>query len=129
MLDADEHLAVKIAYVIYQKVIAAYADPNRRRGKRALTALIDSIRRGVPTGLEEIAQLGRTLWRRRQEHPGVLRPPRLQRSHRGHQRPTRSLTAQRPRIPKPHPLPMALTAAQRRTPRTRQCTLNYEEPV
>jgi transposase len=34
-------------------------------GKRAMTPLIDSIRRGVPAGLEEIAQLGRTLWRRR----------------------------------------------------------------
>jgi transposase len=30
-----------------------------------MTSLINSIRRGVPTGLEEIAQLGRTLWRRR----------------------------------------------------------------
>ena len=38
-----------------------YADPNRRRGKKAMTRLIESIRRGVPTGLEEIAQLGRTL--------------------------------------------------------------------
>ncbi len=43
---------------------AAFADPNRS-GKRAMAALIDSIRRGVPAGLEEIAQLGRTLWRRR----------------------------------------------------------------
>ena len=67
VLDADEHIAVKVAYVIYQKIIAAYADPNRRRGKRAMTALIDSIRRGVPAGLEEIAQLGRTLWRRRDD--------------------------------------------------------------
>jgi transposase len=65
VLDADEHIAVKVAHVIYQKIIAAYADPNRRRGKRAMSTLIDSIRRGVPTGLEEIAQLGRTLWRRR----------------------------------------------------------------
>ena len=65
MLDGDEHLAVKIAWLIYQKIIAAYADPNRRRGKKAMTRLIDSIRRGVPAGLEEIAQLGRTLWRRR----------------------------------------------------------------
>ena len=65
VLDAEEHLAVKVAYVIYQKIIAAYADSNRRRGKRAMTRLIDSIRRGVPAGLEEIAQLGRTLWRRR----------------------------------------------------------------
>jgi transposase len=65
VLDADEHVAVKVAHVIYQKIIAAYADPNRRRGKQAMSALIDSIRRGVPAGLEEIAQLGRTLWRRR----------------------------------------------------------------
>ena len=65
VLDADEHIAVQVAYVIYQKIIAAYADANRRRGKRAMTALIDSIRRRVPAGLEEIAQLGRTLWRRR----------------------------------------------------------------
>ena len=65
VLDADEHLAVKVAYVIYQKIIAAYADANRRRGKHAMTATDDSIRRGVPAGLEEIAQLGRTLWRRR----------------------------------------------------------------
>jgi len=65
VLDADEHLAVKIAWLIYQKIIAAYADPNRHRGKRTLAAVIDSIRRGVPAGLEELAQLGRTLWRRR----------------------------------------------------------------
>ena len=65
VLDADEHIAVKTAYAIYQKIIAAYADPNRHRGKRLLAAVIDSIRRGVPAGLEEIAQLGRTLWRRR----------------------------------------------------------------
>jgi transposase len=67
VLDGDEHLAVKVAYVIYQKIIAAYADANRRRGKKALTRLIESIRRGVPAGLEEIAQLGRTLWRRRDD--------------------------------------------------------------
>ena len=67
VLDADEHVAVRVAWSIYQKVIAAYADPNRRRGKKAMTTLIESIRRGVPAGLEEIAQLGRTLWRRRHD--------------------------------------------------------------
>ena len=65
VLEADEHLAVKVAWLIYQKIIAAYANPNRRRGKNAMTRLIESIRRGVPAGLEEISQLGRTLWRRR----------------------------------------------------------------
>ena len=64
MLDADEHIAVKVAWLIYQKIIAAHVDSNRRRGKKTMTTLIDSIRRGVPAGLEEIAQLGRTLWRR-----------------------------------------------------------------
>ncbi len=56
-----------MAWLIYQKIIAAYADPNRRRGKNAMTQLIDSIRRRVPAGLEEIGQLGRTLWRRRHD--------------------------------------------------------------
>ncbi len=65
MLDGDDHLAVKVAWLIYQKIIAAYADPNRRHGKKPMTRLIESIRRGVPAGLEEIAQLGRTLSRRR----------------------------------------------------------------
>ena len=69
VLDAEEHLAVNVAYVIYQKIIAAYADSNRRRGKHAMTTLIDSIRRAVPAGLEEIAQLGRTPWRR---HADIL---------------------------------------------------------
>jgi transposase len=67
VFDAEEHIAVKVASLIYQKIIAAYADPNRRRGKKAMTTLIESLRRGVPTGLEEIAQLGRTLWRRRND--------------------------------------------------------------
>jgi transposase len=65
VFDTEEHVAVKVAWLIYQKIIAAYADPNRHRGKTAMSALINSIRRGVPAGLEEIAQLGRTLWRRR----------------------------------------------------------------
>ena len=30
-----------------------------------MTTLIDSLRHGLPDGLEELAQLGRTLWRRR----------------------------------------------------------------
>jgi transposase len=67
VLDAEEHLAVRVARLIYQKIIAAYADANRRRGKQAMTRLIASIRRRVPAGLEEIAQLGRTLARRRDD--------------------------------------------------------------
>jgi transposase len=67
VFDAEEHLAVKAARLIYQKTTAAYADTNRRRGKTAMTRLIASNRRAVVAGLEEIAQLDRTLWRRRDD--------------------------------------------------------------
>ncbi|MGK2855314.1 MAG: ISL3 family transposase [Microbacteriaceae bacterium] len=63
---ADEaHLAVELSWTFYQRMIAAYAHPNRRRGKAMMTAVIDALRTGVPEALEELAQLGRTLHRRR----------------------------------------------------------------
>jgi transposase len=61
----DNHLAVLVTWSIYQRVIAAYSQPDRHRGKTMMTAIITSLRRGVPAVLEELAQLGRTLWRRR----------------------------------------------------------------
>ena len=54
-----------MTWSVYQRIIAAYSQPDRRRGKSMMTALINSLRRGVPPGLEELSQLGRTLWRRR----------------------------------------------------------------
>lgn len=63
---ADEaHIAVEICWGFYQRMIAAYAHPDRRRGKTMMTAIINTLRRGVPDALEELAQLGHTLWRRR----------------------------------------------------------------
>jgi transposase len=129
VLDADEHIAVKVAYVIYQKIIAAYADSNRRRGKHVMTRLIDSIRRGVPVGLEEIAQLGRTLWRRRGDILAFF-------DHHVSNGPTEAINGRLEALRRnalgfrniTH-LSNPFTAAQRRTPRTRQCTLNSEGPV
>jgi transposase len=63
---ADEaHLAVELCWGFYQRMIAAYAHPDRRRGKTMMTTVIDALRNGVPAVLEELAQLGRTLHRRR----------------------------------------------------------------
>jgi len=59
------HLAVELCWSFYQRMIAAYAHPDRRRGKAMMTAIITTLRSGVPAVLEELAQLGRTLWRRR----------------------------------------------------------------
>jgi transposase len=63
----DEHVAVVVTWWTYQQVIAAYADPDRQRGKALLTAVIDRLRSGLPAGLEELATLGRTLHRRRDD--------------------------------------------------------------
>ena len=63
----DAHLSVVPTWSVYQRIIAAYSQPDRRRGKTMMTRIIDSLRRGVPTGLEELAQLARTLHRRRHD--------------------------------------------------------------
>ncbi|BCQ08429.1 ISL3 family transposase ISAar39 [Mycobacterium heckeshornense] len=67
VFDDDNHLAVLVTWSIYQHIIAAYADPNRRRGKATMNKIMNSLRRGVPGALIELAQLGRTLWRRRHD--------------------------------------------------------------
>jgi transposase len=65
---ADEnHLAVELCWSFYQRLIAAYAHPDRRRGKTMMTTIINALRSGVPAVREELAQLGRTLWRRRHD--------------------------------------------------------------
>ena len=61
----DAHIAVELCWGFYQRLIAAYAHPDRRRGKTMMTTIIDTLRSGVPAALEELAQLGRTLRRRR----------------------------------------------------------------
>jgi transposase len=63
----DEHVAVAVTWWVYQQIIAAYADPDPTRGKTLLTSVIDRLRARLPAGLEELATLGRTLHRRRDD--------------------------------------------------------------
>ena len=81
-LFADEaHLPVEVGWCVYQDVIAAYRNPDKTSGKAAMTRIIDNLRHGVPAGLDELAQLGRTLHRRRHDilawftHPGSSNGP------------------------------------------------------
>ena len=77
----DQHLPVEVGWCVYQDVIAAYRNPDKTAGKTAMTRIIDSLRGGVPAGLDELAQLGRTLHRRRDDilawftHPGASNGP------------------------------------------------------
>jgi transposase len=63
----DVHAAVETTWCAYQQLIDAYAQNDPQRGKTLLATLIDLLRRGLPAGLEELAQLGRTLHRRRDD--------------------------------------------------------------
>lgn len=62
-----EHTPVQVTHWVYQQIIAAYAHPDPGQGRALLTRVIDTIRAGVPAGLEELTTLGRTLHRRRDD--------------------------------------------------------------
>ncbi|GAB08717.1 putative transposase [Gordonia araii NBRC 100433] len=63
----DDHAAVEVTHQVYQQLIAAYEHPKRREGKKLMYKTLRRIRTEVPDGLAELAQLGRSLWARRQE--------------------------------------------------------------
>jgi transposase len=63
----DAHAPVEVTWLVYQQIITAYAHPDPREGKTLLTRVIDNLRTAVPAGLDELAALGRTLQRRRDD--------------------------------------------------------------
>jgi len=64
LFAAEEHVEVEATWGIYQRMIAAYREPNRRKAAAALTAVITSLTDGVPKALIELRRLGRTLVKR-----------------------------------------------------------------
>ncbi len=64
LFAADEHVEVEATWGIYQRMIAAFREPDRRRARQLMQAVIDSLSTGVPKPLIELARLGRTLKRR-----------------------------------------------------------------
>ena len=63
-VHGDAHVEVEATWGIYQRMIAAYREDDRRRGRELMTTLIESISRDVPKALTEITTLGRTLKKR-----------------------------------------------------------------
>ena len=113
----DAHAHVQATWGIYQRMIAAYREPDRRRGRQLMAALIDSVATGVPAGLVEVTRLGRTLKRRADDvlayfdRPGTSNGPTE-----AHQRPTRAPPRISTRVPQPHQLHRPLPARVRRLP-------------
>lgn len=64
LFAVPEHVEVEATWGIYQRMIAAYRDHDRTRGRAAMTALIASVANGVPATLIELRRLGRTLKQR-----------------------------------------------------------------
>jgi transposase len=64
LFAAGEHVEVEATWSIYQKMIAAYREPDNRKGRELMARLIDKVSHGVPAELTEVITLGRTLNKR-----------------------------------------------------------------
>lgn len=67
LFGVEDHVQVEATWGIYQRMIRAYREPDRSRGKQLMTALIKSVSEGVPAALTEIRTLGRTLKKRAED--------------------------------------------------------------
>ncbi len=63
-IHGDAHVEVEATWGIYQRMIAAYREPDRAKGRELMVKLIDSVSHGVPKALIELTTLGRTLKKR-----------------------------------------------------------------
>jgi len=61
LFAADEHVEVEATWGIYQRMIGAYREPDRKHGRDLMTTLIESVSHAVPAALTELRRLGRTL--------------------------------------------------------------------
>jgi len=60
----ERHAEVQATWGIYQRMITAYREPDRKLGRFLMQQLIDSLTSGVPALLVEARKLGRTLKQR-----------------------------------------------------------------
>ncbi|GAA1133850.1 ISL3 family transposase [Microbacterium aurantiacum] len=61
---AEEHIEVEATWGIYQRIVAAYREPDKNKAKEMMRAVIVAVSSGVPAALTEIRRLGRTLKQR-----------------------------------------------------------------
>ncbi|ANG86017.1 ISL3 family transposase [Microbacterium aurantiacum] len=61
---AEEHIEVEATWGIYQRIVAAYREPDKNKAKEMMRAVIVAVSSGAPAALTEIRRLGRTLKQR-----------------------------------------------------------------
>ncbi len=64
LFTLDAHIEVEATWGIYQRMITAYREPDRHKGRKLMSKLIESVSHGVPSALTEVITLGRTLKKR-----------------------------------------------------------------
>jgi len=64
LFAAEEHVEVEATWGIYQRMITAYREPDRKHGRELMGKLIESVSHDVPAALTELRRLGRTLTHR-----------------------------------------------------------------
>jgi transposase len=129
LFGIEDHVQVEATWGIYQRMIIAYREPDRAKGKQLMTALIASVSHGVPAALTELRTLGRTLKKRAEDVLAYFRPTRhQQRPHRSDERTPRTPTRLRPRLPQPHQLHRPQPARDRRiqTPTTPSIAMSHQ---
>lgn len=84
LFTGDAHVEVEATWGIYQRMISAYREPDKKKGRDLMVRLISSLSHGVPSPLVELITLGRTLKRRAADSwptsiaqaPATVRPKR-----------------------------------------------------
>ena len=61
LFATDAHVEVETTWAIYQRMITAYRETDRTKGRQLMQKLIGSLSDGVPNTLTEVITLGRTL--------------------------------------------------------------------
>jgi len=64
LFEPDVHVQVEATWGIYQRMIDAYREADRVKGRALMVELIADVSTGVPAVLVEVTKLGRTLARR-----------------------------------------------------------------
>jgi transposase len=64
LFAVDAHVEVEATWMMYQRTVAAYREPDRKKGATMMAALITTLSTGVPKPLQELITLGRTLNKR-----------------------------------------------------------------
>ena len=112
----DEHVQVQATWGVYQRMIDAYREPDRAKGRELMVKLIETVSTGVPAALIEVITLGRTLKKSANDVLAYFDRPGASNG------PTEAITAGSStcaaqlstRIPKPDQLHRQITARVRR---------------